>query len=370
MTRELWKGNDAFAEAAIRAGLQAYFGYPITPQNETLEYMSWRMPELNRVFLQAESELGAINMVYGAACAGVRVMTSTSGPGASLMMESLSYIAATDVPAILVNVTRAGPGLANISPSQGDYNQMVHGGGHGDYHPIVLAPASIQETVDIVYDIFDIADKYKTIGVVLIDGCIGQMMEAVELPPMLESRNGYPEWAIQGGFDEDRHVLKSIFFDTAEAEAFNMHLVQKWGEIEKNEIRYKEYYMEDAKMAVIGFGISGRIALSAVKAARKKGLPVGLLRPISLSPFPHDAIREAAEQVDHILVVEMNSGMMLEDVMKNTNGNADVSFYGRMGGVIPFPEEIEAEIDRILMQKTCPDEHPRTSWFRFMESAV
>jgi len=370
MTRELWKGNDAFAESAIRAGLQAYFGYPITPQNEALEYMSWRMPELGRTFLQAESELGAINMVYGAACAGVRVMTSTSGPGASLMMESLSYITATDVPAVLVNVMRAGPGLGNISPSQADYNQMVHGGGHGDYHPIVLAPASIQETVDIVYEIFDIAEKYKTIGVVLIDGCIGQMMEAVELPPMLETRKGYPDWAIKGGFDEDRRVLTSIFFDAAEAEKFNMHLVRKRREIEKNEIRFKEYYMEDAKMAVIGFGIAGRIALSAVKAARKKGLPIGLLRPISLSPFPHDAIREAAEQVDQILVVEMNSGMMLGDVLINTNGNANVSFFGRMGGVIPLPEEIEAEIGRVLAQKTCPDEHPRTSWLRYMESAA
>ena len=204
MAKELWEGNQAFAEAAVRAGLKAYFGYPITPQTEALEYMSARMPQLGRTFLQAESELAAINMVYGAACTGVRVMSSTSSPGTSLMMEGLSYIAGTEVPMVLVDVMRGGPGLGNIAPSQGDYNQMVHGGGHGDYHPIVLAPASIQETVDTVYGIFDIVEKYSAIGVVLIDGSIGQMMEAVEMPPMLDVRKDYPDWAAKGGFGKDR----------------------------------------------------------------------------------------------------------------------------------------------------------------------
>ncbi len=367
MAKELWEGNQAFAEAAVRAGLKAFFGYPITPQTEALEYMSYRMPELGRTFLQAESELGAINMVYGAACAGVRVMTSTSSPGTSLMMEGLSYIAGTEVPMVLVDVMRAGPGLANIAPSQGDYNQVVHGGGHGDYHPIVLAPASIQETVDTVYGIFDTVEKYKAIGVVLIDGSIGQMMEAVEMPPMLEVRKEYPDWAVRGGFGKDKRVLTSIYFDPPDEEKANFRLMRRWQEIEKNEVRFKEYFMDGAKLAVMGFGSSGRIALSAVRAARAEGLPVGLLRPISLSPFPHQAIRQAAEQVDNILVVEMNSGMMLEDVLKEAKGRTNVEFFGRMGGVIPFPDEILSEIKRILAEKTHSDAHPRDQWLKRME---
>jgi 2-oxoglutarate ferredoxin oxidoreductase subunit alpha len=362
MARELWEGNQAFAEAAVRAGLKAFFGYPITPQTEALEYMSHRMPELGRVFLQAESELGAINMVYGAACAGVRVMTSTSSPGTSLMMEGLSYIAGTEVPMVLVDVVRGGPGLGNIAPSQGDYNQMVHGGGHGDYHPIVLAPASVQETVDTVYGMFDIAEKYKTIGVVMIDGTIGQMMEAVEMPPMLEVRKDYPDWAVTGGFGKDRKVLTSIYLKPEDEERTNYRLMRTWQEIERNEVRFKEYFMDDAKIAIIGFGSAGRIALSAVRTARAKGIPVGLLRPISLAPFPYKAVRQVAEQVDSILVVEMNSGMMLDDVLKEAKGRTNVEFYGRMGGVMPFPNEITDEINRVLESRPDPDIHPRDLW--------
>ena len=367
MAKELWEGNQAFAEAAVRTGLKAYFGYPITPQTEALEYMSYRMPELGRTFLQAESELGAINMVYGAACAGVRVMTSTSSPGTSLMMEGLSYIAGTEVPMVLVDVVRGGPGLGNIAPSQGDYNQMVHGGGHGDYHPIVLAPASIQETVDTVYGIFDTVEKYNAIGVVMIDGSIGQMMEAVEMPPMLDVRKDYPDWAVKGGFGKDRRVLTSIYLNPAEEEKTNFRLMRRWQEIEKNEVRFKEYFMDGAKLAVMGFGSSGRIALSAVRAARAEGLPVGLLRPVSLSPFPYQAVRQAADQVDNILVVEMNSGMMLEDVLKEAKGRTNVEFYGRMGGVMPFPDEILSEIKRIMAEKTHSDTHPRDQWLKRME---
>ena len=367
MAKELWEGNQAFAEAAVRAGLKAYFGYPITPQTEALEYMSSRMPELGRTFLQAESELAAINMVYGAACAGVRVMSSTSSPGTSLMMEGLSYIAGTEIPMVLVDVMRGGPGLGNIAPSQGDYNQIVHGGGHGDYHPIVLAPASIQETVDTVYGIFDIVEKYNAIGVVMIDGSIGQMMEAVEMPPMLEVRKDYPDWAVKGGFGKDRRVLTSIYLNPAEEEKTNFRLMRRWQEIEKNEVRFKEYFMDGAKLVVMGFGSSGRIALSAVRAARVEGLPVGLLRPISLSPFPYQAVRQAAEQADNILVVEMNSGMMLEDVLKEAKGRTNVEFYGRMGGVMPFPDEILSEIKRIMAEKTHPDAHPRDQWLKRME---
>lgn len=370
MAKELWEGNQAFAEAAVRAGLKAFFGYPITPQTEALEYMSYRMPELGRTFLQAESELGAINMVYGAACAGVRAMTSTSGPGASLMMEGLSYIAGTEVPMVLVDVMRAGPGLANIAPAQGDYNQVVHGGGHGDYHPIVLAPASVQETVDTIYGIFDTVEKYNAIGIVLIDGSIGQMMEAVEMPPMLDLRKDYPSWAVRGGSGKNKRVLSSVYFDPPDEEQFILRLMRRWQDIEKNEVRFKEYFMDDARLVVMGFGTSGRIALSAVRAARAEGLPVGLLRPISLSPFPYQAVHQAAEQADNILVVEMNSGMMLEDVLKEAKGKTNVEFYGRPGGVIPFPDEILSEIKRILANKTHSNAHPRDQWLKRIEGVA
>lgn len=370
MTRELWKGNDAFAEAAIRAGLQAYFGYPITPQTEALEYMSARMPHLGRAFLQAESELGAINMVYGAACTGVRVMTSTSSPGTSLMMEGLSYIAGTEVPMVLVDVVRGGPGLGNIAPAQGDYNQMVHGGGHGDYRPIVFAPASVQETVDITYEMFDIAEKYRTIGVIMIDGSIGQMMEPAEMPPMLEIRKEIPDWAVRGGAGDDRRVLTSIYLDPAEMEKTDLRIMRRRQEIEKNEIRYKEYFMDDAKIAIIGCGSAGRVALSAVRNARSKGIPVGLIRPISVSPFPTSLVSEIAGQVDNILVVEMNSGMMLDDVIMAVQGKTNIEFYGRMGGLIPFPEEIMEEIDRIVKGIKPSSDHPRNVWLNRMDSIM
>ena len=370
MTRELWKGNEAFAEAAIRAGLQAYFGYPITPQTEALEYMSARLPKLGRAFLQAESELGAINMVYGAACTGVRVMTSTSSPGTSLMMEGLSYIAATEVPMVLVDVVRGGPGLGTIAPSQGDYNQMVHGGGHGDYHSIVMAPASIQETVDIVYGMFDLAEKYRTIGVVMLDGSIGQMIEPAEMPPMLEVRKDFPDWAVKGGTGKNKRTLTSINLLAEEMEKLDLRLMKKWQEIEKNEVRFVDYYMDDAKIAVIGNGSAGRVALSAVRTARAEGLPVGLMRPISLSPFPYKTVREIAEKVDSILVIEMNSGMMLDDILLASEGRANVEFYGRMGGMMPFPDEILSEIRRIASKPNTTDVHPRDLWLKRMESIV
>jgi 2-oxoglutarate ferredoxin oxidoreductase subunit alpha len=370
MTRELWKGNEAFAEAAIRAGLQAYFGYPITPQTEALEYMAARLPKLGRAFLQAESELGAINMVYGAACTGVRVMTSTSSPGTSLMMEGLSYIAATEVPMVLVDVVRGGPGLGTITPSQGDYNQMVHGGGHGDYHCIVMAPASIQEAVDTVYGMFDLVEKYRTIGVVMLDGSIGQMIEPAEMPPMLEVRKEIPDWAVRGGTGANRRTMTSINLVPSEMEKLNLRLMKKWQEIEKNEIRFTDYYMDDAKIAVIGNGSAGRVAMSAVRTARSEGIPVGLFRPISLSPFPYETVKEIAKQVDSILVVEMNAGMMLDDIQLAVEGKVPVEFYGRMGGVMPFPDEILGEIHRIAAGPSVSDGHPRQQWLKRMESIV
>ncbi|NMC45691.1 MAG: 3-methyl-2-oxobutanoate dehydrogenase subunit VorB [Chloroflexi bacterium] len=371
MTRELWKGNEAIAEAAVRAGLQAYFGYPITPQTEALEYLSWRMPELGRAFLQAESELGAINMVYGAACAGARTMTSTSSPGTSLMMEGLSYIAGTEIPMVLVDVVRGGPGLGNIAPAQGDYNQIVHGGGHGDYHPIVFAPSGIQETVDTVYEMFDIADKYRTIGIVMVDGSIGQMMEPAEMPPMKEVRKEWPAWSTSGMEGKrDRNVLTSIYLDPKAQEITNLRMMKNWQVIEKNEIRYKEYFMEDAKFAVVGFGSAGRVALSAVRAARAEGIPVGLFRPISLSPFPKKQIFELSQKLQGLFVVEMNSGMMLDDVLLASQGRVPVEFYGRMGGIMPFPDEILREIKRLHAEGWQTEGHPRDRWLAKLDRII
>jgi 2-oxoglutarate ferredoxin oxidoreductase subunit alpha len=279
LTKELLKGNVAFAEAAVRAGCEAYFGYPITPQTEALEHMSARMPELGRVFLQAESEIAAVNMVYGAACAGVRVMTSSSSPGVSLMMEGLSYIAGSEVPVVLVDIMRGGPGLGNIAPSQGDYYQMVKGGGHGDYRQVVLAPATIQELIDLTVEAFDIAEKYRCIVVVLADGSIGQMMEPAELPPMQKVRKleDRPKWALTGAKGRDPNIVSSIYIDPAEEEVFNLELVEKQKMIEANEIRFIETDLDHAEMAIVAFGTAGRIAQSAIRQAHRDGINVGLL---------------------------------------------------------------------------------------------
>lgn len=362
MARELWKGNDAMAEAAVRAGVQAYFGYPITPQTELLEYMSKRLPELGRTFLQAESEVAAINMVYGAACTGARVMSSSSSPGVSLMMEGLSYIAGTEVPVVLIDVVRGGPGLGNIAPSQGDYNQIVHGGGHGDYHPIVLAPSSVQEAIDLTVQAFDLAEKYRTIVIILADGSIGQMMEPAEMPPMQPTRKEYPDWAVRGAEGRERRILSSIYIDPIDEEVMNYRLMRQWSEIEANEIRYKEYYLDDAELAVIGFGTAGRVALSAVRTARAEGIPVGLFRPIGLSPFPYAQIETLANKVSSILVVEMNAGQMLDDVLRSVKGRIPVEFYGRMGGIMPFPEEILSEIQRVATGPIVMNGDPRKGW--------
>jgi 2-oxoglutarate ferredoxin oxidoreductase subunit alpha len=352
LAKELLKGNVAFAEAAIRAGCEAYFGYPITPQTEALEHMSARMPELGRVFLQAESEVAAVNMVYGAACAGVRVMSSSSSPGVSLMMEGLSYIAGSEVPVVLVDIMRGGPGLGNIAPSQGDYFQMVKGGGHGDYRQVVLAPSTIQELIDLTVEAFDIAEKYRCIVVVLADGSLGQMMEPAELPPMQKVRKleDRPEWALTGAKDRDPNFVSSIYINPAEEEVFNLKLVEKFKLIEANEVRFNETDLDNAEMAVIAFGTAGRIAQSAIRQAHGDGLKVGLLRPISLYPFPSEAINKIATKVKRILVVEMNGGQMVDDVRLAVEGRVPVNFYGRMGGVIPLPDEVYEQI-RITYEK-------------------
>ncbi len=366
MARELWEGNQAIAEAAIRVGLEAYFGYPITPQNEILEWLARRMPEVGRAFVQAEAELGAINMVYGAACTGARVMTSSSSPGISLMMEGLSYIAGTEVPVVLINVMRGGPGLGNIAPSQADYNQICKGGGHGDYHVLVLAPASVQETIDLMPVAFDLAEKYQTIACLLIDGSIGQMMEPVELPEMRPvKRKDFP-WATSGAIDRPRRILTSIYLDPPEEEKTNLRLLKRWHEIQENEIRYKEYFLDDAEIVVIGFGTAGRVALSAVRSAREQGIKVGLFRPVSVAPFPYARLADLASRSKRFLVVEMNTGQMLDDVRLAVNGSIPIDFYGRLGGVVPFPDEILSEIQRVATSAPVPGEDPVRAWSKRM----
>jgi len=338
------KGNEAIAEAAIRAGCDAYFGYPITPQTEVLEYMSRRMPELGRAFVQAESELGAINMVYGAACTGARVMTTTSSPGFSLMQEGMSYIAMSFVPCVVVNIMRGGPGLGNIQPSQGDYFQMTKGGGHGDYNPIVLAPSTVQETVDLVIEAFDLAEKYLQPITVIADGLIGQIMEPVELPELKPPVREEHPWALTGAKGRDKNIITSLFLGAQNLEREALRLQQIVEEIKAAEVRYAEYEMEGAEIIVVAYGTAGRIVQTAVKQARSEGIPVGLFRPISMFPFPYERLNEIAETARQILVGELSAGQMIEDVRLATNCRLPISFYGRLGGIVPLPEDIYKEI--------------------------
>ncbi len=342
MALELLKGNVAFAEAAVRAGCEAYFGYPITPQTEALEHMATRMPELGRSFVQAESEVAAINMVYGAAATGVRAMTSSSSPGVSLMMEALSYMAGSEVPAVVVDVMRGGPGLGNIAPAQSDYFQMVKGGGHGDYRQIVLAPATVQELIDHTVLAFDLAERYRIVTVVLADGSLGQMMEGAELPEMRATRprDERPSWALTGAAGRDTNLVSSIHLDPDEEERFNHHLRAKYDAIEAAEVRFEEHELADARVAIVAFGTAARLAKTAIAAARAEGLPLGLFRPITLYPFPEAQLGSLAERVDTLLVVEMNMGQMVEDVRRVVGERAQVRFFGRTGGVMPMPEEI------------------------------
>jgi 2-oxoglutarate ferredoxin oxidoreductase subunit alpha len=328
------------------------------------------MPELGRAFVQAESELGAINMVYGAACTGARVMTSSSSPGISLMMEGISYIAGTEVPMVLVNVMRGGPGLGNIAPAQADYNQIVHGGGHGDYQAIVLAPSSVQESIDMTVLAFDLAEKYRAISVVLTDGSLGQMMEPAELPALQPVVHKVPEWAVSGAQGRERRILSSIYLDPPAEEVTNLRLLRRWQEIQKNEVRYKEYFLDDAEFVVTGFGSTGRIALSAVRAARAEGIKVGLFRPITVNPFPVNQLEELVGQVKGILVTEMNSGQMLDDVTHIVRNRVPVEFYGRLGGVVPFPDEILNEIRRMAASDIKLDGNPRDRWLSRMPMPV
>jgi 2-oxoglutarate ferredoxin oxidoreductase subunit alpha len=362
--KELLKGNVAIAEAAVRAGCEAYFGYPITPQTELLEHMSRRMLELDRVFLQAESEVAAINMVYGAAVAGVRVMTSSSGPGISLMQEGFSYIAASEVPAVIVDVMRGGPGLGNIQPSQADYNQVTKTAGHGDFHPIVLAPSTVQEAIDLTVLAFDLADKYRSLVLVVADGAIGQMMEPAELPPMKSLPEQRPDWALTGAQGRQRNLNTSIRMGADDLESFNQILQQKLTVIQNNEVRFEEFYTEDAQIVVIAFGTAARIAQSAVRRLRDEGLPIGLFRPISLWPFPEEQIAQVVSRkvngkpvVQALFVIEMNAGQMLHDVRAAVGPGLPTEFLGRMGGTIPMPDEIEEQIRTLVALYGNPEMH-------------
>lgn len=343
MAKVLMKGNEAIAEAAIRAGCQAYFGYPITPQAEILEYLSGKMPERGRVFVQGESEVASVNMVFGAAAGGARTMTSTSGPGISLMAEGISYLAAAELSCVLVNMMRGGPGLGGIRPTQSDYFQATKGGGHGDYHLIVLAPASVQEAFDLTVLAFDLADQYRNPVMILGDGAIGQVMEPVELREV-ESKTFPKDWALTGAKGREKRKIRSLLLSPPELEEHNEHLQEKYAQIEREEVRYTGYMLEGAEIVIVAFGTAGRISQTAIRQARAEGIPVGMLRPITLYPFPYDPLAALAQEVSAFLVVELNAGQMVEDVRLAVGKEMPVYFYGRMGGVLPMPEEILGQI--------------------------
>jgi len=350
---KLMKGNEALAEASILAGADAYFGYPITPQSEVIEYLMAVKPfeRTGMVVLQAESEIAAINMVYGAAGCGKRTLTSSSSPGISLMQEGLSYIAGAELPCVVVNVTRGGPGLGTIQPSQSDYFQAVKGGGHGDYKLITLAPATVQETVDYMKLAFELAFKYRNPVMILTDGIIGQMMEKVELFEQQPRITEEFDWATKGKKEGKEHVIiTSLQLQSEQQEKVNLRLQAKYREVEKNEVRYVTHHCdEEIDYLIVAFGSCARIAQNAMDQARKKGIKIGLLRPQTLYPYPYDAINKLAGKVKGILTVEMNAGQMLEDVKLAVNGKTKVEFYGRFGGMIPSPDEILNAIENKLI---------------------
>ncbi|MFQ5957418.1 MAG: 3-methyl-2-oxobutanoate dehydrogenase subunit VorB [Candidatus Brocadiales bacterium] len=343
-SRCLMSGSEAMAEAAMRAGCRFYFGYPITPQSELAEYLARELPKRGGVFLQAESEIAAINMVFGASVTGARAMTSSSSPGISLKQEAISYMAGCELPGVIVNVCRGGPGLGNIAPSEADYFQAVKGGGHGDYRNIVLAPSSVQEAADLCYLAFDISEKYRNPVMLLCSAVIAQMMEPVKFMPPRGPEGVEKSWALTGAKGREPRVVRSLRLSEEELEEHNKHLQQKYAEVKAKEVRYEARYLEDAELAVVAYGTSARIVSSAVELAREKRLKVGLLRPITLFPFPTIAVRELVERVKKFMVFELSSGQMVEDVEIAVAGRAEVNFYGRMGGSVPSPEEDFEEI--------------------------
>lgn len=350
MAKVLMKGNEAIAEAAIKAGCTHFFGYPITPQNQIPEYMSRRMPQVGGTFIQAESEVAAINMVYGAAGAGARTMTSSSSPGISLKQEGISYIACAELPCVIVNIVRSGPGLGGILPSQGDYFQATKGGGHGDYRLIVFAPSSVQEAADLVQEGFDLADQYRIPVMIMGDGMIGQMMEPVEFKEASKMELPKKTWAANGWKDKSREraVINSLYIEADIMNEMNKKLQAKYDEIAKNETRVEEFMTEDADYVIAAFGTIARIAKNAAQKAREQGIKVGVVRPITIWPFPTQAVGDLSKRVKGILTVEMNTGQMVEDVKIAAEGRVPVEFFGTTGGIIPTPNQI---VDEIIKMK-------------------
>ncbi len=334
------KGNEAIAEAAIIAGCRHYFGYPITPQTEVAAYMAKRMPKIGGVFLQAESEIAAINMVYGVASTGKRVMTSSSSPGIALKSEGISYLAGADLPALVVNVQRGGPGLGGIQPSQSDYFQATRSAGHGDFRMIVLAPSSIQEMAELTVKGFDLADKYRMTAMLLADGTMGQMMEPVSLDFAIGEKVDKP-WAVTGTEGKREHnIVNSLYLKPEELEKTNFERYERYEIVKENEVMYEEYMMDDAEICVAAFGIAARVSKNAVDEARKQGIKVGMIRPITLWPFPEKQFKAAADKVHTFISVELSMGQMIEDIKLSVEGKADVILCNRVGGMIPSPEQV------------------------------
>ena len=352
MAKVLMTGNATIGEAAIRAGCQCYFGYPITPQNELTEYMAANLSRREGCsFVQAESEISAINMVYGASVAGARAMTSSSGPGMSLKQEGISFLAACELPAVIVNMSRGGPGLGSIAAAQSDYFQATRGGGHGDYRTIVLAPSSVQELADLTHRAFDLADKYQIPVVILGDGMLGQMMEPVEFKHEAPEELRVRSHAMRGAKGRPSKIVKTFTSKPTELEEINWSLFRRYQLIKKKETTCEAFWVDDAELIVVAFGIAARIAKGAIKTVRANGLKVGMLRPITLWPFPSEKIQQLAKKTKHFLVFEMNMGQMMEDVQLAIEGSGEISFYGRPGGVIPTPIEVSRVISRHYYQK-------------------
>ena len=342
----LMKGNEAIAEAAIKAGCMHYFGYPITPQTEIAAYMAKRMPKIGGTFLQAESEIAAINMVYGVSAAGYRVMTSSSSPGISLKSEGISYLAGADLPAVIINVQRGGPGLGGIQPSQSDYFQATKGGGHGDFHLIVLAPGNVQEMASLTVKAFELADKYRMPAMILADGTMGQMMEPVEFDFDVTPAPEKP-WATNGTKMQRKHnIVNSLSLVPEELEKFNFERFERYAQVEENEVMYDEYLCDDAEILVTAYGIASRVTKNAVDEARKKGIKVGLIRPITVWPFPKKPFAKMAEKVKHVICVELSMGQMIQDVKLAVECKVPVTLCNRSGGMIPSTEQILAEIEK------------------------
>jgi 2-oxoglutarate ferredoxin oxidoreductase subunit alpha len=344
----LMKGNEVIAEAAIQAGCRFYAGYPITPQNEIPEYMSWRMPEVGGVFIQAESELSAINIVYGASVAGVRAMTSSSSPGMSLKQETISYMAGAELPAVIVDIQRGGPGLGNISGSQGDYFQACKGGGHGDYRLLVYAPYNLQEMWDLTMLAFDKADEYRNPVMILSDGILGQVMEPFYTTQYVRPDLPNKDWVLDGCKDREPRVIRSLCMGEGELEGRNILLQKKYKRMKEKDVKFESYYTDDAEIILVAFGIAARIALSAVKKIRREGFKVGLFRPITLFPFPEKELSLLAGENKRFITIEMNTGQMIEDVRLAINGRSEVLFYGRPGGSVLTPEEVQEKIQQLL----------------------